>query len=37
MGDLLVMEQCTLPIIGFDVRAGTVDGVALSGMFNRPI
>ena len=34
---LVVMDQYTRRIIGFGVHAGTVNGVALCRMFNRPI
>lgn len=34
---LVVMDQFTRRIIGFGVRAGDVDGVALCRMFNRAI
>ena len=34
---LVVMDQYTRRIIGFGVRAGTVNGVALCRMFNRAI
>ena len=34
---LVVMDQYTRRIIGFGVRAGMVDGVALCRMFNRAI
>ena len=34
---LLVMDQYPRRILGFGVRAGTVDGVALCRMFNRAI
>jgi putative transposase len=32
---LVVMDQCTRRIVGFGVRRGVVDGVALCQMFNR--
>lgn len=34
---LVVMDQCTRRIIGFGVRAGDVDGVALCCMLNKAI
>jgi putative transposase len=34
---LVVMDQYTRRIIGFGVHAGTIDGAALCGMFNRAI
>jgi putative transposase len=34
---LVVMEQCTRPVVGFGVHRGVVDGVALCHMFNRAI
>jgi putative transposase len=34
---LVVMDQCTRRIVGFDVHRGDVDGVGLCRMFNRAI